>query len=106
VEARGSGYLDKDLTVYDAATSYFLGLSAAYTFQWRQCRLYFGETLTITRVLGAHRVKDIGYQAAGGFAATFGADGTVIDPPVQPVVDCIKQEIGRRIFWIMLVGIR
>ncbi|KAG9877308.1 hypothetical protein KCV05_g21784, partial [Aureobasidium melanogenum] len=38
-DARGPGYLDNEnLSVHDAATSYFLGLSACYTFRWRQCR--------------------------------------------------------------------
>jgi hypothetical protein len=81
VEARGPGYLDKELSVYDAVTSYFLGLAAAYTYQWKVCRLYFGETLTILRVHGAHK----------------------IDPDPQ---DYIRQQIGRRLFWIMFVGVR
>lgn len=109
VEARGSGYLDKDLTVYDAATSYFLGLSAAYTFKWRQCRLHLGEALTITRVLGAHKAKDPGFMAVGDLAATYGGESAggnaSIDTAPTPV-DCIRQEIGRRIFWILFVGIR
>lgn len=106
VEARGPGYLDKDLTVYDAATSYFLGLSAAYTFNWRQCRLYFGETLTMARVLGAHRVKDPGLLGVGDLPTVFGEVGRdKFDGTPQPL-DCIRQEIGRRIFWCMFVGIR
>ncbi|KAF4629089.1 hypothetical protein G7Y89_g9063 [Cudoniella acicularis] len=104
-ELNGYGYLDKELSVYDAATSYFLGLSAAYTFQWRQCRLYFGETLTIARVLGAHKVKDPGFLAIGGLPTTYGAESGGFDGQAQPI-DFIRQEIGRRIFWIMFVGIR
>ncbi len=90
VEARGPGYLDQELTVYDAATSYFLGLAGAYTINWKQCRLYFGETFTISRVIGVHRTED---------AVNHGEASN------QPV-DYIKQEIGRRIFWVMVVGIR
>lgn len=99
VEARGAGYLDKDLSVYDAATSYFLGLAAAYTFRWRQSRLYFGETLNITRIIGAHKQK--GPSFAGGVPVAYGAEGAEPEP-----VDYIRQEIGRRLFWIMLVGVR
>jgi hypothetical protein len=94
VEARGAGYLDKELTVYDAATSYFLGLAGAYTINWRQCRLYFGETFTISRVIGVHRSNETvkyGEERAGAG---------------EPQIDYIKQEIGRRIFWVMVVGIR
>ena len=99
VEARGAGYLDGDLTVYDAVTSYFLGLSGAYTFRWKICRLYFGETLNISRVLGAHRTEN------GGLPATFGPEGRRFDGQAQPV-DFIRQEIGRRVFWVMFVGVR
>ncbi|KAF7876706.1 hypothetical protein EAF04_001790 [Stromatinia cepivora] len=106
VEARGPGYLDKNLSVYDAATSYFLGLSGAYTFNWRQCRLYFGETLNIIRMLGAHRTKNAGMMATmGHLPATFGAESPqYVDQP-EPI-DYIRQEMGRRLFWVMFVGIR
>lgn len=105
VEARGAGYLDKELSVYDAVTSYFLGLAAAYTLQWKQCRLYFGETLSIIRVLGAHKIKDAGFLRVGALPVTFGADSGGFDGQPQPV-DYIRQEIGRRVFWVMFVGVR
>jgi len=105
VEARGAGYLDRELTVYDAVTSYFLGLAAAYTLRWKQCRLYFGETLNISRLLGAHKAKDAGYLSVGSLPTTFGAEGGGYDGQPQQV-DCIRQEIGRRVFWIMIVGVR
>jgi Fungal specific transcription factor domain len=96
IQARGAGYLDNpDLNVYDAITSYFLGLSGAYTFKWRQTRLYFGETLTMLRVIGVHKVKE---------RARSGND---FDQPPQPEpVDYIKEQLGRRVFWVMFVGIR
>jgi hypothetical protein len=97
VEARGAGYLDKELTVYDAATSYFLGLAAAYTINWRQCRLYFGETFTISRIIGVQR------QNKGEVSTEYMGPDV---PAQREPVDYIKQEIGRRIFWVMLVGIR
>ncbi len=103
VEARGAGYLDKELSVYDAATSYFLGLSSAYTFQWKQTRLYFGETLTIIRVLGAHKVQDSNL-GVGGLPTAYGADNNPYETQ-PPRVDYIRQEIGRRVFWVMFVGI-
>lgn len=107
VEARGAGYLDKELSIYDAVTSYFLGLAGAYTFQWKQTRLYFGETLTITRVLGAHRTKDVGFLPVGSLPAVYGSDANAsgFEQQAQPI-DIIRQEIGRRVFWVMFVGIR
>ncbi|KAI9745884.1 MAG: hypothetical protein M1818_000565 [Claussenomyces sp. TS43310] len=105
VEARGPGYLDRDLTVYDAATSYFLGLASAYTINWRQCRLYFGECLSISRTIGVHRTMDPSQYNIGSVAtamsASTGSEGQADEP-----VDYIRQEIGRRIFWCMFVGIR
>lgn len=91
-DARGPGYLDNNLTIYDGATSYFLGLSAAYTFEWRRARLYFSETLSIMRTLGVHRnfVPPISGVDGGGSSS----------------VDYISQQIGRRLFWVMLAGIR
>lgn len=105
MEARGAGYLDKELSVYDAATSYFLGLAAAYTFNWRQSRLYFGEVMNMVRVIGAHRLKDPGHLVVGDLPLTFGADGGGFEVQPQPV-DYIRQEIGRRVYWLMFVGVR
>ncbi|KAE9369063.1 hypothetical protein N431DRAFT_427315 [Stipitochalara longipes BDJ] len=103
-QARGAGYLDNpSLNVYDAITSYFLGLSGAYTFKWKQTRLYFGETLTILRVIGAHRAKNfIPYESLQ--VAHGGMNG--FEQPETEKVDYIKQELGRRVFWVMFVGIR
>lgn len=106
VEARGPGYLDKELTVYDACTSYFLGLAAAYTFQWKICRLYFGETLNIMRIVGAHKTENQGSLGIGGLPASFGAERSQFDSGQPDTKDFIKREIGRRVFWIMVVGIR
>lgn len=105
VEARGAGYLDQHLTVWDAVTSYFLGLAASYTFQWSQCRLYFGETLAISRVVGAYKTKNDGLSSAGTFAITDGKDVTSYEGEGNPV-DHIQQEMARRLFYIMITGIR
>jgi hypothetical protein len=106
VEARGAGYLDKDLTVYDAATSYFLGLAAAYTVNWSQCRLYFGETLNISRSIGVHKLKDPGIYNVGSLPIAMGHNGPSFEGRMGEPIDFIKQEIGRRIFWVMFVSVR
>jgi hypothetical protein len=106
VESRGAGYLDKQLNVYDAATSYLLGLSHAYTFKWKMCRLYFGETLTILRVVGAHRVKNADYLSVGALPAAYGAGSESGYEERPQITDYVKQEIGRRIFWIMFLAVR
>lgn len=105
VEARGPGYLDKDLTVYDAATSYLLALVGGYTYNTRQCRLYFGETLTILRVIGAHKGNHPD-KSTGQPQSPTSYDTPTSAVQIGEPIDFIRQEIGRRIFWILFVGIR
>ncbi len=106
MQARGAGYLDNpNLSVYDAITSYFLGLSGAYTFKWKQTRLYFGECLTILRVIGAHRVKNKqSFILMDTLQSPHGGENGFETQP--ETVDYIQQEMGRRVFWVMFVGIR
>ncbi len=103
--ARGPGYLENDdLSVYDAATSYFLGLIGAYTYRWRHCRLYFGECLTIIRSLGLHKNP-----------ITAQPEGAPLDPIAQLAsleqaggiqADHVTQEVARRVFWATFVSAR
>ena len=103
-EARGPGYLESEsLSVHDAATSYFLGLTGCYTFRWRQCRLYFGECLTILRALGLHKPTDHNYTHLGNLPAVLGSHGPNFDG-TREQTDHITLEMGRRIFWTMFVG--
>lgn len=106
IRARGPGYLDGDLTVYDAAISYFLGLSAAHVYDMRACRLYFGECATILRIYnsfsvskGVHSSNGTQYQAypQDPFSAQLLGDD-------QP--DLISQELGRRLFYLNIVGFK
>lgn len=105
--ARGAGYLDRpSLNVYDACTSYFLGLVGAYTFQWRQLRLYFGESLTILRALGLHKASDQGHAFMGSLPALVGSNGPSMDGSRDFIHDNITEQIGRRVFWTVFVGAR
>jgi hypothetical protein len=105
--ARGSGYLDRPaLNVYDACTSYFLGLTGAYVFQWRQLRLYLAECLTIIRSLGLHKHEAQGYTYLGGMPHAWGSNGPNYDGSREFKVDYITEEIGRRVFWTVFVGVR
>ena len=104
--ARGPGYLENEnLNVYDAATSYFLALVGCYTYRWRQCRLYCGETMAIIRTLGFHRKEQTNHQSAGRQASGF-STGHGPDSEQEPEMDCITLEMGRRIFWTLFVGIK
>ncbi|XP_014551534.1 hypothetical protein COCVIDRAFT_42182 [Bipolaris victoriae FI3] len=105
--ARGPGYLDRpSLSVYDACTSYFLGLTGAYVFQWRQLRLYMAECLTIIRGLGLHKPELQGYTYLGGVPNAWGSSGPNFDGSREAKVDYITEEIGRRVFWTVFVGVR
>lgn len=104
--ARGPGYLDRPtLNVYDACTSYFLGLTGAYIFKWRQLRLYFAECLTIIRALGLHKPESQGL-AHGGMPPAWGPNAPTQDGSAEPKPDYITEEIARRVFWTVFVGAR
>ena len=96
VQARGSGFLDKNLHVYDAAVSYLLGLTAAYGYKWRQSKLYFGECLLVLRSLGLHKARPS--RSPG--------DSPTRNPQERNDgrVDFIVREMGRRVFWVLFVG--
>jgi hypothetical protein len=94
LEARGPHFMNKEeVTVYDAATSYFLGLAAGYTMQWKLCRRFMTETLSFVREMGYHKPRDLGSSVLGV---------TYRGPPF----DHIQDQIGKRIFWVMFLGVR
>ena len=112
VQARGSGYLDRTATVYDAATSYFLGLCAGYVYNMRRCRAYLAECRTMLQVYDLCRQSfrfpytsnPTSPESASSpytldsLAGVSAADGSH--------VDIIQQELGRRLFYVTLVGFR
>jgi hypothetical protein len=104
--ARGPGYLENEnLSIYDAATSYFLALITTYTLRWRLGRLYFGECLTILRTLGLHKSKEQGFTRLGTLhnAAQHDID---FGGSREDGIDNITSETGRRVFWTMFVTVR
>ncbi|KAK9774420.1 putative Zn(2)-C6 fungal-type domain-containing protein [Seiridium cardinale] len=98
MDSRGSTYMAKEqMTVDDAATSYFLGLSAAYTLQWKACKRYMAETMAFCReILTQHRAHSTS-TVADIAAALSGAN--------RPI-DHIQDQITKRIFWVMVAGLR
>lgn len=95
---RGSKWvLKQPKTLDDACTSYFLGLAGAYTLQWNPARHFMSETLILIREVGFMRPKH------AGELPTFGADPYSNEPlPFNHV----KDQIGKRLFWCLLLGIR
>lgn len=105
VEARGPGYLDRDLTVHDAVISYLHGLTSAYIYNWQSCRVYFGECLTISRTIGLHRAKGSNGTASVGFSSDTNVNDHV-DGHREYEEDLILRELGRRTFWILFVAVK
>ncbi|KAK4136084.1 hypothetical protein BT67DRAFT_454823 [Trichocladium antarcticum] len=94
LDARGSAfYTREEVTVHDAATSYFLSLAAAYTMQWKACRRFMAEAMTFVRELGYHKPRDMGSSMFG--IAYRG-----------PCVNHVEDQLGRRIFWCMFLSTR
>ncbi|KAI1498027.1 hypothetical protein F5X99DRAFT_394909 [Biscogniauxia marginata] len=102
LDARGTRFmLKQEMSVDDAATSYFLGLSAAYTLQWKPFKRFMAETLSFCREVVAPRQRDISNidsQVSG-----LVADGNNM---AGKPIDHIKDQIGKRIFWVMVSGVR
>ncbi|KAK4098463.1 hypothetical protein N658DRAFT_431987 [Parathielavia hyrcaniae] len=94
LEARGPCFYSKeDTTVYDAATSYFLGLAAAYTMQWKMCRRFMAESMAFIRELGYHKPRDMGSSM---FGVTYRG----------PSFNHVEDQLGKRIFWCIFLGLR
>lgn len=92
IEARGLSYLDRQQTIDDVIIAYLQGLIGAYSFNWDACRLYMGQCVTISRVIGLHR------QDGPGSAPNAGTNGLEGISP-QQAGDIVLQETSRRMFW-------
>ncbi|KAJ9638103.1 hypothetical protein H2204_004414 [Knufia peltigerae] len=98
VEARGLGYMDRPMGLYDAIASYLTGLAAGYVLDLPRLRLYLGECTLVTRELGFHRPEF--YRPP----ATPGGSYPPADAQRPQIVDYVYQESGRRLFWLLFVG--
>ncbi|KAH9993884.1 hypothetical protein F4779DRAFT_222025 [Xylariaceae sp. FL0662B] len=102
LEARGASFMAKgEMTVDDAAASYFLGLSAAYTLRWKLCKRFLAETMTFCRELGTHRQRDT--SSIESHIPDLAAE---VNASANKPIDHIKDQIGKRIFWVMVAGVR
>ncbi|KAI3151944.1 transcriptional regulator family: Fungal Specific TF [Penicillium roqueforti] len=112
IQARGTGYLDRNATVYDAAISYFLGVCAGYIYNMRRCRVYLSECRAMLQVYDLYRSPTTTNRPSstlGPLSPLSSALLMVQDPPAHNFtesqgVDLITQELGRRLFYVTLVG--
>ncbi|PWY76275.1 putative Zn(II)2Cys6 transcription factor [Aspergillus heteromorphus CBS 117.55] len=109
VQARGTGYLDRSATVYDAATSYFLGLCSGYVWHMRRCRAYFAECLTMLHVYDLCRPSNrmstsMTPTTPNSCSSIYSQDPFGATAEMQ--VDFVEQELGRRLYYTIVVGYR
>lgn len=103
-QAQGSGYLDQDMNVHHAVTSYLQGLMSAYTFNMQSCILYFNQCLAISTTIGLHKASNIARSLNGQAPpARMTLNG---HSPYPPGVDMVLQELGRRTFWALFASVR
>ncbi|KAJ5525056.1 transcriptional regulator family: Fungal Specific TF [Penicillium frequentans] len=122
IQARGTGYLDRNATVYDAAISYFLGVCAGYVYSMRRCRIYLAECRSMLQVYDlcrsptnhtpiSNNIPSISAMSAPSpISTTSGLSPRMSQNHSPPSltnnkkVDLITQELGRRLFYVSLVG--
>ncbi|KAJ5908974.1 hypothetical protein N7495_001656 [Penicillium taxi] len=111
IQARGTGYLDRNAMVYDAAISYFLGVCAAYASNMRQCGVYLSECRAMIQVYDLCRSpKKVPSKNALDIMSPISAASPVSHEQCYQsltesnTVDLITQELARRLFYVSLVG--
>jgi len=92
-EARGLGYLDRELSLYDAFSSYLVGLTAAYLFDSNRASLYMGECVSMVRRLALFTTSTHSSTQSPAYSVSASGD-----------TDYIKQELSRRLFWLSYVS--
>ncbi|KAJ5585130.1 uncharacterized protein N7459_004930 [Penicillium hispanicum] len=111
IQARGIGYLDRNATVYDAAISYFLGVCAGYVYSIRRCRMYLAECRAMLQVYDLCRSPtNVIPPSVPGVPSPLSSYSAMSQDQSTPSltdntsVDLITQELGRRLFYVSLVG--
>lgn len=109
IQARGTGYLDHDATVYDAAISYFMAVCTGYIYNMRRCRVYLSECRAMLQIYDLCRAPD---PSSSTLRPNSPASPDSAMTQHQPApnfmesqeVSIITQELGRRLFYVTLVG--
>ena len=110
IQARGTGYLDRNATVYDAAISYFIAVCTGYIYNMRRCRVYLSECRAMLQVYDLCRSptnpppSTLGPNSPLSPASAMTQDQPVHNFMESQNVDLITQELGRRLFYVTLVG--
>ena len=106
VEAHGPASFNRPYTVHDAIISYLQGLTNVYTFQQQPAMLYFKEAISILTTLGLHKTHQHTNVSNGLSTSSMGANGHHVDASRPPATDLVVQELVKRVFWVLYVGIK
>ncbi|KAL4811524.1 hypothetical protein BDV18DRAFT_10732 [Aspergillus unguis] len=104
VQARGSGYLDRSPTVYDAAISYFLALCSGYVWKFRSCRAYLAECMTMIHVYNLCTAPQGRAQPMDPTSPA--SSSSLLSQETEAPSTILEVELGRRLFYTTLVGFR
>lgn len=106
IEAQGPATFNREYTVHDAIISYLQGLTSGYTFNKQPCLLYFQQSLAICTALGLHKAGTASNVTKGLQPPRMTPNGHSLEGPQPRGGDLVLQELGRRTFWVLFVGIK
>lgn len=107
IEAQGSATFHRNYTVHDAIISYLQGLTCAYTFKRDPCLLHFNQCLSLCTTMGLHKSSATRHLFDATNPPTMTPNGQSLQgPQSHGNGDLVLQELGRRTFWVLFVGVK
>lgn len=109
MEALGPTYLDRKMSVLDAAVSYLQGLTCFQTSNRQSAIHYFKQCMAISATVGLHTVNVTSATNTNGHslpAARMTANGHALEGPHHAGVDQLMRELGGRTFWALFAGVK
>lgn len=106
VEARGPNFLDRTLSVVDAAVSLLLGMTGLFAHNIHKARVYLEQCLTMSKLLGLHRAFGTGYINIDGSRSAPSSANGVEHPDPHRQQDYVLEELAKRIFWLAFMALK
>ncbi|KAI6355461.1 hypothetical protein MCOR25_008182 [Pyricularia grisea] len=98
LRARGHRFAIKETyTIEDAITSYLLAIASGYTMQWKSCRRFMTETMSI--------VRELGFHLARRNPPALGSSADDYEMAQTSPINHIEDQMGKRLFWVVMVGV-
>lgn len=105
IEAQNPVTFNREHTVHDAILSYLQGMTSEYTGNRPASLLYFKQSLSIVTTLGLHR-DSMATSTNGAPPSRMTPNGQILRGPQQRGGDLLTQELERRLFWSLFVGVK